>query len=35
VVLVRGIEDFKQSGMLIADVTRDLYRASQNPPPAN
>ena len=33
VVLVRGIEDFKQSGALIADVTRDLYQASQ--PPAN
>ncbi len=33
VVLVRGIEDFKQSSALIADVTRDLYQASQ--PPAN
>jgi len=33
VVLVRGIEDFKQSGALIADVTRELYQASQ--PPAN
>jgi beta-lactamase class A len=30
VVLVRGIEDFKQSSALIADVTRDLYRASQS-----
>jgi len=29
VVLVRGIEDFKQSSALIADVTRDLYQASQ------
>ena len=29
VVLVRGIEDFKKSGALIADVTRDLYQASQ------
>ena len=29
VVLVRGIEDFKASGALIADVTRDLYQASQ------
>ena len=33
VVLVRGIEDFKQSGALIAEVTRDLYETSQ--PPAN
>jgi beta-lactamase class A len=31
VVLVRGIEDFKQSSALIADVTRDLYQASQAP----
>ena len=31
VVLVRGVEDFKQSGALIADVTRDLYQASQGP----
>jgi beta-lactamase class A len=29
VVLVSGIEDFKQSSALIADVTRDLYQASQ------
>jgi len=29
VVLVRGIEDFKQSSALIAAVTRDLYQASQ------
>jgi beta-lactamase class A len=29
VVLVRGIEDFKQSSALIADVTRDLYQESQ------
>jgi beta-lactamase class A len=29
VVLVRGIEDFKQSSALIAGVTRDLYQASQ------
>jgi beta-lactamase class A len=29
VVLVRGIEDFKQSSALIADITRDLYQASQ------
>jgi beta-lactamase class A len=29
VVLVRGMEDFKQSGALIADVTRELYQASQ------
>ena len=29
VVLVRGIADFKQSSALIADVTRDLYQASQ------
>ena len=29
VVLVRGIEDFKQSGALIADVTRELYQASE------
>jgi beta-lactamase class A len=33
VVLVRGVEDFKQSSALIADVTRDLYQASQ--PSAN
>lgn len=31
VVLVRGIEDFKESSALIADVTRDLYQASQVP----
>jgi beta-lactamase class A len=31
VVLVRGMEDFKASGALIADVTRDLYQASQGP----
>jgi len=31
VVLVRGIEDFKQSSALIAEVTRDLYEASQSP----
>jgi beta-lactamase class A len=30
VVLVRGIDDFKASSALIADVTRDLYQASQN-----
>jgi beta-lactamase class A len=30
VVLVRGMEDFKQSGALIADITRDLYQASQS-----
>jgi beta-lactamase class A len=30
VVLVRGMEDFQQSGALIADVTRDLYQASQS-----
>jgi beta-lactamase class A len=30
VVLVRGMEDFKQSSALIADVTRELYQASQN-----
>jgi beta-lactamase class A len=29
VVLVRGMEDFQQSGALIADVTRYLYQASQ------
>jgi beta-lactamase class A len=29
VVLVRGIEDFKQSSALIAGITRDLYQASQ------
>jgi beta-lactamase class A len=29
VVLVRGIADFKQSSALIADVTCDLYQASQ------
>jgi beta-lactamase class A len=29
VVLVRGMEDFKHSGTLIADVTHDLYQASQ------
>jgi beta-lactamase class A len=29
VVLVRGIGDFKQSSALIADVTRELYQASQ------
>jgi beta-lactamase class A len=29
VVLVRGIEDLKASSALIADVTRDLYQASQ------
>jgi beta-lactamase class A len=29
VVLVRGMEDFKQSSALIADVTHDLYQASQ------
>jgi beta-lactamase class A len=29
VVLVNGIENFKQSSALIADVTRDLYQASQ------
>jgi beta-lactamase class A len=29
VVLVRGIEDFKQSSSLIADFTRALYQASQ------
>ncbi len=29
VVLVRGIEDFKQSSALIADLTQDLYQASQ------
>lgn len=29
VVLVSGVEDFKQSGALIAEVTRDLYQASQ------
>jgi beta-lactamase class A len=29
VVLVRGIEDFKQSGGLIADITRELYQATQ------
>jgi beta-lactamase class A len=28
-VLVRGIEDFKQSSALIAGITRDLYQASQ------
>jgi beta-lactamase class A len=33
VILVRGIEDFKQSGALIAGITRDLYQASQ--PSAN
>ena len=33
VVLVRGVEDFKQSSALIAEVTRDLYQASQ--PSAN
>src|SRR6201999_4454671 len=30
-VLVRGMEDFKASGALLADVTRDLYQASQGP----
>jgi beta-lactamase class A len=30
VVLVRGMEDFQQSGALIAAVTRDLYQASQS-----
>jgi beta-lactamase class A len=30
VVLVRGTDDFKASSALIADVTRDLYQASQN-----
>jgi len=29
VVLVRGIEDFKQSSALIAGITRDLYQSSQ------
>jgi beta-lactamase class A len=29
VVLVRGIEDFKQSGTLIADITRELYQTTQ------
>jgi len=33
VVLVRGIEDFRQSSALIADVTRDLYQASQGKDP--
>jgi len=33
VVLVRGIEDFKQSSTLIAGITRHLYQASQ--PSAN
>jgi hypothetical protein len=28
-VLVRGIEDFKQSSALIAGITRDLYQSSQ------
>jgi beta-lactamase class A len=35
VVLVRGMEDFKESGALIADVTRVLYQASQSAAPAN
>jgi beta-lactamase class A len=30
VVLVRGMEDFKQSSAVIADVTRDLFQASQS-----
>ena len=29
VVLVRGMADFKESSALMADVTRELYRASQ------
>jgi beta-lactamase class A len=29
VVLVRGIADSKQSGALIADITRKLYQATQ------
>jgi beta-lactamase class A len=35
VVLVRGIEDFKRSSALIADVTRDLYQASQPSAPSH
>lgn len=34
VVLVRGIRDFSQSSSLIADITRDLYQASQSPAPS-
>ena len=34
VVLVRGIEDFKQSSALIAGITRELYQASQAQGPA-
>jgi hypothetical protein len=33
--LVRGIADFKQSSALIADVTRDLYQASQASAPSH
>jgi beta-lactamase class A len=29
VVLVRGMEDFKQSSALIADITRELYQTTQ------
>ena len=29
VVLVRGMQDFKQSSALIADISRALYQASQ------
>jgi len=34
VVLVRGIEDFKQSSALIADITRELYQTTQATPTA-
>ena len=34
VVLVRGIEDFKQSSALIAGIARELYQASQGQGPA-
>jgi len=29
VVLVKGMEDFKASGTLIADITHELYLQSQ------